>query len=233
MHRVRRKPPSKRLRGLLKRWRETLAKKLKEVDEHGNSSVISEFWGSRGKKTLKKELHAIYGGCCCYCEREERFGSAHIEHLLPKAAFPEKTFNYYNLHYSCNVCNQKKSDQYDEEYPILDACKDPVEEHLVFDRHTYSLLPKTKRGETTEDFCELNHGELLEKRDEIYKEAMDLVKDIRDQSIAFSRREYKKNKLLKRAKHGKNFCSVVRFVIKRNLDIFPGLDISSEWEFDM
>ncbi|MBL0018808.1 MAG: HNH endonuclease [Bacteroidetes bacterium] len=44
---------------------------------------------------------------CCYCEDSAAEG---IDHIAPKALFPQSTFAWSNYIYACAVCNKKKSD---------------------------------------------------------------------------------------------------------------------------
>ncbi len=74
--------------------------------------------------SVKAALKKMYR-FCCYCEsRVTTVTKGHIEHRAPQARFPERTFEWENLHLACPNCNEAKSDQWDEDDPILDAVED-------------------------------------------------------------------------------------------------------------
>ena len=234
MHRVRRNDPGKRLSNLLEKWKKQLTDIINTADDNiKTSEIVSDFWSGRGKETLKRELIKMMGSCCCYCENHVRFSAAHIEHRLPKSKFPDLTFDYNNLHYSCSVCNTKKLDKHDEKNPVLDTCKDAVEEHIVPDDVLpYRFKFLTPRAITTDRFVNLNDEELLELRRKVYQDIQELIRDIHDDNIELERRDEKKRILMEKARHGSRFCSVARAVIKRNRHLFPDFNIR-EWEFEL
>lgn len=60
---------------------------------------------------VKEYLKDIYKWVCCFCESEFEFASyPQIEHFYPKLddCYPEHICNIKNLHYSCQICNNKK-----------------------------------------------------------------------------------------------------------------------------
>lgn len=66
---------------------------------------------------IKLALAVIFGGKCCYCERDVRAGAdAEIEHYRPKAGVQDEVHTGYwwlahswsNMLYSCKACNQRR-----------------------------------------------------------------------------------------------------------------------------
>ncbi len=235
MHRIRRKAPSNRLKTYLARWNEELSRLLRGINENNTSRETLALWKKKGKKLLKSELFDIFKGCCSYCEDAVNPRSAHIDHRLPRNSFPHITFDFDNLHYSCGACNIIKSNDYfqnDIQDTILDVCKDPVEEHIIFHESTCMMIAKTKRGEATIDICKLNDDHRHKSREELYEDIRDLLKDICRENISDHDREKKRGRLLKKARHGSPFCSVARAVIKKKIRLFPNFDLK-EWEFEL
>ena len=113
---------------------------------------------------------------CMYCEAKiEDVSYAHVEHIKPKAQgkFPELEFVWYNLGFSCQVCNTTKSDKYDDATPFINPYDENPEDYLVF--LGFQLHPKqgSERGEFTIQEIGLNRANLIERRkdklDDIYK----------------------------------------------------------------
>ena len=64
---------------------------------------------------VKEYLEKVYNKICCYCESDFSFSAyPEIEHFYPKNNSKSPKYSKYkctieNLHYSCPVCNNKKS----------------------------------------------------------------------------------------------------------------------------
>lgn len=60
-------------------------------------------WGNfSGKDDVREELYFLQKGLCAYCQiRLDGDIGCHIEHVWPKHAHPEKTFDWRNLVLSC------------------------------------------------------------------------------------------------------------------------------------
>ncbi|MEE9294586.1 MAG: HNH endonuclease [Phycisphaerae bacterium] len=135
------------------------------------------------KPYILKALKEMYGPYCCYCEqRVTTVGFQHIEHRMPKAPdkFPERTFEWDNLHLACERCNNEKSNKWDATNAILDAVTDvPIAQHLSYE--LYFRRPVTARGRTTYEHTNLDRDPdsgLLYARGEVWKRAMTLIEQI-------------------------------------------------------
>jgi len=80
--------------------------------------LANNYWTNRknnaafnGTDGVKAVLMAMCHGLqrCCYCE--DSLGDE-IEHIFPKALFPEKTFVWENYLFACGGCNSPKSSKY-------------------------------------------------------------------------------------------------------------------------
>ncbi|MBL0385842.1 TIGR02646 family protein [Tumebacillus sp. ITR2] len=125
---------------------------------------------NRYRKTdVQVSLRSMYQRKCCYCENLIGISDyEHIDHLKPKSLrqFHQLTFEWSNLHWSCQRCNQKKGNKWDDVNPILDPTVDDPEEHLEFDITTCKIRPKngSLRGRTTIEHTNLNRESLVDAR---------------------------------------------------------------------
>lgn len=84
------------------------------------NKVDSNYWNSdlEPLKTIRSKIKeyylAVLGNKCCYCQmlKQENHGSTwDVEHILPKALYPQYMFELKNLSVSCKECNQAKLDK--------------------------------------------------------------------------------------------------------------------------
>ena len=161
-----------------RRWTEELLEELRK-GAGADKKRLKTLYGRYAQPDVKSELKKMYNKLCCYCEsRIENVTISHIEHRKPKSKdkFPECTFEWNNLHIACPNCNKAKSDQWDADNPILDACTNvPISAHLSYRR--FHRHPLTDRGKTTRDHAQLNRDDLLEARETIYWIAKDIIEE--------------------------------------------------------
>jgi len=115
----------------------------------------------------KEALRKSTAGKCMYCESKiEQVSYPHVEHIKPKAKFPELKFLWDNLGFSCQICNTNKGEKYDETTPFIDPYSENPEDHIVF--LLFYLFPKqgSERGEYTIKELDLNRANLVERRKE-------------------------------------------------------------------
>ena len=115
----------------------------------------------------KAALKASANGKCMYCESKvSHIDYAHVEHIKPKAPdkYPQLEFVWENLGYCCAVCNNKKSDNYDNVTPYIDPYTDDPSLHLVFLGWYLFTKNGSERGEITIHDIDLNRVELIEQR---------------------------------------------------------------------
>ena len=118
---------------------------------------------------VKDALVAMFHGKCAYCESKVThvtYGA--IEHFHPKSEYPELTFEWSNLLFSCDVCNDAghKGVKFPLDIngnPLLidptDGITDP-NTHLEFSWDAIaglaSVYGRDDRGETVENIFDLN-----------------------------------------------------------------------------
>ncbi len=54
------------------------------------------------KPVVQRQLHFEQAGLCVYCEGSLAVDEGHLEHIQPRSAVPDRTFEYTNLAHSCN-----------------------------------------------------------------------------------------------------------------------------------
>lgn len=161
------------------------------------------------KIEIKDALKRMYSdedgnNFCCYCESEiDVVDYPHIEHKKPKDPdfFPEKTYEWENLHLACTKCNGNKSNKWDAVNPILDAVDDtPIDSHLSFivdDTTGVYRSVISSRGKTTIEHADLNRSKLRTARKRIYLEILKVIQEIvrlKDNPRAFTHKEILINK---------------------------------------
>lgn len=116
---------------------------------------------------------------CMYCESKVTdvyWGD--VEHIRPKARFPELEFDWNNLGFVCGRCNGKKSDQWSDDRPFIDPFNEDPSEHLAAVGQLILHKNGSERGEYTWRKLDLNRPQLLEQRMERIKEICNLVDKI-------------------------------------------------------
>lgn len=174
-----------------KKWTKELLEAIKKSKQTGKK-VPDKYYNKYKQDDVKKELKEMYGDSdfcyCCYCESIiDDVSYEHIEHRMPKnktkSKYPKKTFDWDNLHLSCEKCNINKGKQYDEKHPILDATEDPIKKHLGYAvsstgkgvyRETF-----TERGTTTVKHTDLDRTSLRIARLKVYHATVEAIKEIK------------------------------------------------------
>ncbi len=207
MRNVTRGPLPDTLRKYSKKWKNELLEEIKKSKLTGEK-VPDKYYNQYKQDDVKEELKRMYGDgdfCyCCYCESIiDDVSYEHIEHRMPKNKtkdkYPKKTFDWDNLHLSCEKCNINKGKQYGEQHPILDATKDSIKEHLGY---TVSYTGKgvyretlTERGTTTVKHTDLDRGTLRIARLKVYHATIMAIKEII--RLGDDPRVYTKTKMLR------------------------------------
>jgi len=125
----------------------------------------------------KDALRKSTAGKCMYCESKIEHNSyAHVEHIKPKAIFPELEFVWDNLGFCCPVCNTNKGEKYEETIPFIDPYSENPEDHIVF--YEFLICPKhdSERGRRTINELDLNRGNLVDRRKEKLNKLVILLK---------------------------------------------------------
>ncbi|MDX2248052.1 MAG: hypothetical protein SF052_14800 [Bacteroidia bacterium] len=156
--------------------------------------------GVYGHPSVKKQLIADQYGKCCFCESKFTATSyGDVEHFRPKAGFKQQSgdrlkkpgyfwlvYDWNNLLFSCQICNQKHKRNFfpllteqnrakDHNYPLepaeerllVDSIEDDPEQHISFRQEIpYGL---DEKGKTSINIYGLNRENLNEERREYLK----------------------------------------------------------------
>ncbi|MGN0141603.1 MAG: retron system putative HNH endonuclease [Roseburia sp.] len=144
---------------------------LAEIKREGCYEKVEVSYKNKYNQTdVKDALRVMYKNHCCYCEGllgVQTYGR--IEHLRPKSLpqFYDKTFDWNNLHWCCEICNTSyKKARWDDAAPILDPTADDIQQFLMFNPDTgeYDAIGDNERAKTTIDHTGMNRDKLVEAR---------------------------------------------------------------------
>lgn len=116
-------------------------------------------------KQIKERLAEEVEGKCAYCEAfVEDVSYPHVEHILPKAPFPQLAHVWINLTSACARCNTAKGDFYVQDDGLLDPYKDQLSDHVWFLGTLIQWTDGSIRGELTIRRLNLNRDDLTYSR---------------------------------------------------------------------
>jgi uncharacterized protein (TIGR02646 family) len=206
------------------------------TDNNNIGKIAAKAWEKFNKKKdikekLRDELRNMSGFCCAYCEGyDEDVAYLEVEHNIPKSLFPEHTFDWNNLLYSCPKCNRSKSKKYDAQNKILDPCIDEPVEHLAVINYetAHFFIPgnilgrNSERGKNTIEQCDLNREGLIDSRKQILDMGETLCLSLESASDDNPVKQAGISLIYNSAQHGKEFCTVFRLLIRKHHKLFEG-----------
>ena len=139
---------------------------ISAVDGNVGVATQSKYRNIEIRDALLLETHRK----CAYCESVVGATDySHIEHIYPKGAFPDKTFDWDNLTISCPKCNIKKGGAVPSTHNFIHPYNDdpegrvkflgPIAHHGVGDVSALTFLR----------WLDLNRAELLERRKSVFE----------------------------------------------------------------
>lgn len=143
---------------------------------------------SRGINPIKQALYDMFSGKCAFCERKVEISTAHIEHFKPKSLHVDLTFDWNNLLYSCEVCNnaEHKGDKFPLDCDGTPLLIDPTDENcdiyeyldVYWDAKAKSahIIGKNGRGKVVEEIFQLNRKDLRIHRSKQVKKILTILK---------------------------------------------------------
>ncbi len=106
-------------------WTHDLLAAVRAQDAERIKAVTKRYNHPEVKSALKEETHQK----CAYCEAKVTdVAHGDIEHVTPKSLNREQTFEWRNLTFSCQICNQNKS----AKEGIIDPYIDEPNDHMFF-----------------------------------------------------------------------------------------------------
>ena len=143
--------------------RKRTGKVATHADPRAEAKRLWEIQGNHTFREVREMLGRMASGIerCMYCEDSE--GTA-IEHFWPKAAYPDRAFDWPNYLIACSRCNSNfKRDQFplDGDLPLLvnPTEEDPLE-HLALSPATGIYEPQSPKGEPSIQVFGLNRATL-------------------------------------------------------------------------
>jgi len=128
---------------------------------------------SGGYAAFRPYVRADFRQCCAHCCLNEFWGggvgSFELDHYRPISRFPHLARDFYNLRYSCHVCNLTKSDYWSSlemealGIGIVDLTIDSFADHFRL-LASGILEPVTDSGQVTIALLRLNTTHLQQLR---------------------------------------------------------------------
>ena len=162
----------------LQQNRERWTAELLQAINDGDVNLIRQRKKRYNQEDVKNQLKIETKEKCAYCESKITVvAHGDIEHVTPKSVAPERTFEWDNLTFACQICNQNKSDK----EGMFDPYTGDIDE-IVF------LVPPILVGRSDQTrrtiiLLDLNRAALIEDRTEHIKnyslmlEAIDRMDD--------------------------------------------------------
>lgn len=142
---------------------------LKNAIASGDKKDITNKTRKYNHQDIKDALIAETSGKCCYCESDVRAVShGDIEHIYPKSLDVEKTFEWDNLSFSCQLCNQYKSNKDPLFNNIIDPFNVNPKQYIMFVGAFINSFGTTE-GRMTIHNLGLDRAPLFERRQEAFK----------------------------------------------------------------
>ncbi len=157
-----------------------LTREIVNVERGERSGKARSIWD---RKTVRRDIYTLLRnellnmapglGCCMYCGHDL---ADNIDHYVPIAVDPARTFCWYNHILSCSTCNSRyKRERYATDVfgnpLLLDPTRDDPFDHLHLALSTGLYVELTQRGKYTIEACGLNR----DKRPEARQRARDLI----------------------------------------------------------
>lgn len=148
-----------------------------EAVEESNEDTVAKLRQLKSKRKsklsryshaeIKEAVIAETGGKCAYCEGDVRVVShGDIEHVFPKSIDYSMAFQWKNLTFACQLCNQEKSSK----NPLHDGIIDPYEcepkDYIQF-FGSFARTAGPAEGVSSITNLGLNRDALVESRNEV------------------------------------------------------------------
>jgi len=170
-------------------------------------------------REVKTHLVAETHGKCAYCESKiphVYFGD--VEHIRPRALFLERSLDIDNLTLVCAVCNNRKSNYWDDACPLLDPYNDEPADELLALGYIIARRPGHERAKVTISRLDLNRTALVERRGE----RIQLLESLADQYVNApdgSVRDLLRAELCRQAQTDQEYTFIVRAYLLAACDL--------------
>jgi HNH endonuclease len=159
---------------LAAKWTAELLKRIADGDKP------SDYLRTRYREKEIKNALIVETHCkCAYCESKVlhiTFGD--VEHVIPKSARPDLSFEWTNLTLACDVCNTNKGQFIGDHDRIVDPYNAEPLDHFVILGPIILAKLGDGDGKITETELELNRPPLVERRTERLESLRQLMENI-------------------------------------------------------
>ncbi|MEO4175480.1 HNH endonuclease [Acinetobacter pittii] len=192
-----------------KKWQTKL---LENISKGKSSStyLLTRYSDPEIKQKIIKET----SGKCAYCE-SKLLHTQHgdIEHIYPKSLYQSKRYEWDNLTLACTICNQNKSNKDPNLNSILNPYIDEPEKSIIFAGAI--AYHSDIKGSCTITYLDLNRTELIEERNERFKDIETILNKLNDIRLPLDIRQVIYQDLISiEAHNNKKYTSMVRSAIR-------------------
>lgn len=124
-------------------------------------------------RAFRQHVRADFRRCCTFCLLHEFWSGGErnyeIDHFRPVSLFPHLERDFYNLYYTCHICNYAKLAQWPTPemlargVGLTDFCRDDFETHFVL-ASDGALESLTESAQFTLESLRLNSDHLIGMR---------------------------------------------------------------------
>ncbi len=127
----------------------------------------------RTYQSFRAAVREDFRATCAYCLLEEKWAAGlenfEIDHFRPRSRFPHLALDFYNLYWSCHVCNRIKAANWPSAelqakgIALVDLCSDDFDLHFA-ELANGKWHGKTASAEYTIEALRLNRAHLVALR---------------------------------------------------------------------
>jgi hypothetical protein len=134
-----------------------------------------------------------------------------VEHIVPKSARIELTFEWSNLTISCDVCNTNKGNKFPDGVGFIDPYLHEPSENFNIIGPLVLAKSGNNNARLTEEALKLNRAELVERREQRIRALRDQIEVIRQAPLEL--RGILAENLNEEIKEDKEFTAIARSCI--------------------
>lgn len=136
-------------------------RRLRDGDDSVPAAAATRYRHPDIKAAVMRDSHDK----CIYCEsRPSAVDWGHVEHMMPKSAFPHLVVDWNNLGFVCGRCNVAKGDYHDERARLVDPFREEPADFFWFAGPLMLGAPGNDRGRVSVRKLGLDRAELIERR---------------------------------------------------------------------
>ncbi len=173
-----------------RKWGKTFKQKLANPNKN-NDFIWATHQGKKVNTKLLPILRESTNKHCAFCDDKIKKGT--IEHFRPTSKYPSRSYFWFNLFPSCNVC-QEKNNEFDKNLLKPDRKDYSFRKYFLYNSFTGEIIINPKadnidkiKAETTIKIYKLNRKELIEDRLDAFEEYVNFSYEKRPYRFIFAR----------------------------------------------